>query len=83
MRDAQLDRVRHDARREVADALHDGLVQSMTALMMRVALASLHAQPEVARALDEVELELASVVAELRELVAGLLSTSLTEVDQS
>jgi signal transduction histidine kinase len=79
MRDAQLARALEDARSEVADALHDGVVQSMTAVMMRIALASLDAPAEISSALDEIELELAGVVAELRDLVAALRPT----VDQS
>ena len=71
-----LRRARQDARTEIGDALHDGVVQSMTALMMRLAVGCIGAPPAVRTALEGVEMEMSQVVTELRELVDSLRSPS-------
>ncbi|MCU1400154.1 MAG: Histidine kinase [Acidimicrobiales bacterium] len=70
--EAQIDRARQQARNQIGDSLHDGVVQSMTALMMGVAVRRLDAPPDLAPHLDAIELELSGVVAELRDLIRDL-----------
>lgn len=72
--DARIQRARQDARTEIGDALHDGVLQSMTALMLRLAVGGIEAPAAVRAALDEVEVEMSQVVTELRNLVSSLRS---------
>jgi len=67
--DVALRRARQIARSEISDALHDGVVQSMTALMMRLAVGCIDAPPAVRTALEGVEMDMSHVVTELRDLV--------------
>jgi len=70
--DVALRRARQVARIEISEALHDGVVQSMTALMMRLAVGCIGAPPAVRTALEGVEMEMSQVVTELRDLVNSL-----------
>ncbi|MCU1365023.1 MAG: Histidine kinase [Ilumatobacteraceae bacterium] len=70
--DEQIERARQQARDRVGDALHDGVVQSMTALMMGLAVRRLDAPAGLWPHLDAIELELSGVVAELRDLIRDL-----------
>jgi len=70
--DVALRRARQVARIEISEALHDGVVQSMTALMMRLAVGCIGAPPAVRTALEGVEMEMSQVVTELRDLINSL-----------
>lgn len=70
--DVALRRARQVARIEISEALHDGVVQSMTALMMRLAVGCIDAPPAVRTALQGVEMDMSHVVTELRDLIDSL-----------